>query len=228
MDYKLIEGVMDWRVTLISRSIISTLKSTKIPPEGIILVHKKHHLSGHGIVKGKKLKLSEDLDLPKIIVFVNFAENSYYSHSTGWYSPSANLLKISINISEKDTFSGLVHELKKTIAHELEHYRHSKQDPELFRYSSLKSRNYRDSMDSLKGTVSYLTDPVEIPAYVAQIYKISKIKKVPFTNELNGLLSKIEFLWMDKYDKKQIENAINTIRDKWLDYAKKRYPYARS
>lgn len=128
-----------------------------------------------------------------------------------------------------DQLESFVFELKSVIRHELEHSRQRtrgfhtalgmKTDP--WSQDADPSKVFTDTATALQ----YYTSPDETEAYVMQVYRTAKMKKIPFEQALKEYITGIMGQSIVKgMGVGQGIKTLNAIKKSWLDYAKKRLP----
>jgi hypothetical protein len=121
-----------------------------------------------------------------------------------------NIIKINIRYIPSDfpkELNNLNAELKGTLRHELEH---------ISQYNL--NKNIEDEEDQDIPLYDYLILPSEIPAYVNELYKIAKTKKISLTQAIDD--------FFERYKYELSEEEINQIKNIWIQWAKKNLPKA--
>lgn len=131
-----------------------------------------------------------------------------------------------INPNQLEPF---VFELKSLIRHELEHARQktrgfqttsgAKTDP--WNQDADPSKVFTDPTVALQ----YYASPEEIEAYVMQVYRTAKMKKIPFEQALKDYVTGVMGQSIIKgMGVGQGIKTLNTIKKAWMAYAQKRLP----
>ena len=111
--------------------------------------------------------------------------------------------------------------LKETIRHELEHATQSRET-----LASIGGVPSFDDLSSVKRI--YLSDG-EVSAWVSGLYKRAKMQKTPLSEVIASGLQLLEERLKERLDPvfyREIENFLKQLEERWLEYARKRYPRA--
>jgi hypothetical protein len=141
--------------------------------------------------------------------------------------PFSFIIKIKLHIplmfSEKD-YSQIYFELLHALRHEIEHILSGQKN-----ISSLYTE-YRKSKNNILNWYYYLTDEIEIEAFVTGFYLRSQKTKIPLKNIMLEFLKTIKKdILTSAHDNREktlliIDKMINLVIDKWMDYAYQRFP----
>jgi len=241
LDAALLEGVMDKETTMISRlavqklkSFIGSSKSTKL---------KKTSLEFETTVNGSPLDVLIQVLPMKLSNTLKAGSGEFQTYryksdpKQGAVLPSLPNDKLVLNVIvpldrrviENSQWEPFVLTFKSVIRHELEHSRQKARsnktalaNPTSFFGAELDTEQiFVDPEAALR----YYTSPHEVEAYVMQIYRTAKMKKIPFTKALKEYItgSLGQNILRGMGVAKGIK-VLNTIKKAWLDYASKRLP----
>lgn len=139
-------------------------------------------------------------------------------------------ISLDIYLSEDGwDYTELHRELRTSLRHELEHARQRARSPTAFHgYRSLPAR--RESI-SLEDVHAYMTQPVEVEAWVASLYLQAKKTRQPLIDVLRWRLqlyklNLLELFASQPHNLRYIDTAISDILQRWIIYARRRYPMA--
>ena len=235
------EGVMDNETTIISRIAVAEIKKHLASTKSAKL--KKKTIEFQATVNNNPLDVVLEL-MPATLVKAIKANSGEFQTSRyarepmpGETVPPLPTDRLVLNVvvpSDKrliarEQWEPFVLSLKSVIRHELEHSRQkargykttTSNKAELFGAEVDPERVFLDQDAAL----GYYTSPHEVEAYVMQIYKTAKMKKIPFTQAMKeyitGPLGKSIVQGMGVG---QGIRVLNTIKKAWMAYAAKRLP----
>jgi hypothetical protein len=120
-------------------------------------------------------------------------------------------------------YSQLIIEIMKCLRHEFDHI-------DNFKKGKLTSWDEAQSPDAPTANINtykkYLLDPSEMTAYVSEAYYEAKKSHLPFDFVLKRLMTDMKN-YMSGYpnaEKKDIEIVVSEVYNKYMDYAKTKYP----
>lgn len=235
------EGVMDKETTIISRIAVAEIKRHLASTKSAKL--KKKSLEFQATVNNSPLDIVVEL-MPATLAKAIKANSGEFQTARyarepmpGEVVPSLPPDRLVLNVvvpSDKrlitrEQWEPFVLSLKSVIRHELEHSRQkargykttTSSKAELFGAEVDPERVFLDPSAAL----SYYTSPHEVEAYVMQIYKTAKMKKIPFTQAvkeyITGDLGKgiVKGMGVGQGIK-----VLNTIKKAWVEYAATRLP----
>lgn len=216
----ILEGKLEQESTMISRLIMSVIRKY-IDTER--LYHGLRFSIGPEIMKVKGVKrISVTVDLSRKgsanpVVSGSYIIKKYESEGVMFITITASHLWEKNSSKAKKQLSRLVAPLKGTIRHELEH---SVQD--------FKKGSNDGDLDTYEKIIDYYTDPYEVDAFAAELYKKAKMTKRTFSSVVEKFLKEIsEDAKYSGISLKDIERAITIIRGDIADAAKKRFPKAK-
>lgn len=235
----LAEGVMDKETTEISRMVVSAIKDqyfTGLKP-------KKKAWKFQWQVDNKPLSVAVNAFLYPNLNGIKMMGGEYQvaryktQPTTKTKHPALPPDQLSLNIGlpadgskiQTNQLESFVFELKSVIRHELEHGRQkargfktasgSSTDP--WSQDAEPSKVFTDPATAL----AYYSSPDEVEAYVMQIYRTAKMKKIPFEQAMKEYITGTMGQQMLKgMGVGQGIKTLNTIKKSWLDYAYKRLP----
>ena len=227
----LVEGKMEWGTTQLSREVINILKkmldANAITDEGFV----NYVFSADNIVDDPIPNLHEislfaiaqvagDYETPPAAVHATYfreEEEEFSNLELYVYFPPEPSLK---------QLSELLPTLKETLRHELEH---ATQSYEMI--AAIGGTPEFDDFGSVKRT--YLSDG-EVAAWVSGLYKRSKMQRRALTEVIDESLNLAKERILDAHEEMgisildlEVTRFIEELREKWLNYARKRYPKAR-
>jgi hypothetical protein len=238
-----LEGVMDYETTQISRMVVGWLKTELFAGSAKLIKPKtwRYQL----ILKWLNKPLSIVVQVtpsPKLErIQMQHGEYQVARYKTepkpGSKKPVLPPDQLSLNIGVPSDSTKLnptqlepfVFDLKSVIRHELEH---SRQKTRGFQTASgAKTDPWSQDLDTSKvfsdqaAALQYYTSPDEVEAYVMQVYRTAKMKKIPFEQALKEYITGVMGQRILKgMGVAQGINTLNKIKRAWLNYAQKRLP----
>ena len=237
-----LEGVMDNETTKISRMVVDSLKAELF--SGVTNQGSKtwtYQISISGLDKPLNVVV-QVVPSPKLeSIKMQHGEYQVARYKTqpkpGRKTPALPSDQLVLNIGVPMDGSKLnptqlepfVLELKSVIRHELEH---SRQKARGFQTASgVKTDPWSQSADPSKvftdqpTALQYYTSPDEIEAYVMQVYRTAKMKKIPFEQAMKEYITGVMGQHMVKgMGVAQGIGTLNKIKKAWIAYARKRLP----
>lgn len=246
-DFLIKEGVLDNKTTLMSRVVVNNIKKhlDKIQDsEGNLqLIFAKNSQGFASMQKSARhlglvsntgsLEIPPELEseFPNMMVYVVKGDPSH----SGYFDRVNNVLFIQIGVPEVDgklDLNATLPMIKAVIRHELEHSEQSQSAP----FTRVKDYKWPDttvkapwsvSFAEPSGVEEYLTHPSEIEAWVSGLYKYAKTAKIPFSSIVEKQLARIrQSMAENRVDPQRIEEIIQSVKDKWMSFARFRYPRA--
>lgn len=219
---------LDWYSTVATRETINAIKSEEII--------KKFNSRG---------KVQFILDIPEVTdrieylrhIIINLQESNSVS-SAGSYEFESGASKeqrresdIYLNIKIPPLYnqnfsfvSYLIHELKESFRHELEHTSQSTDD--LMEVQQIvPTKNIWNSLSTVE---DYYTSSAEMRSIIAGIYKKAKSYKKPATTVVQDALDNIynTGVWYG-YNSNKLSRLIKRVQTNWVNYLFDRYPRAK-
>lgn len=226
------EGVMDHETTQISRQVVELVKT----------------YLGVKRPKSKTTKFtSDDLQIKAVMTVDEKFQKIVMLHGeyqANRYKPGIDTSKlpplppdqIELNIGiPKDStkiqsadLEPFVLALKGVLRHELEHAQQRKRGLQTTTGSAVDPWSSPDTSKVFldpSATIAYYTSPDEVEAYVMQIYRMAKMKKITFAESLKQYIA--GFIGPKVLKNMPVAQGIrvlNVIKKSWVEYAKKRLP----
>jgi hypothetical protein len=220
------EGKFEKETTDMSRFIINELINNikgnyflkgSATEENYFAIPEKHYKSIPGISLAAYIVTpdTKEVKVPKDTILMS-----------GEYIPDNGALFVDITLGKdmvrwenaKEKMSLIVANLKDTIRHELEH---SSQDAK--RFEKFIKVGYESNNENIE---EYYLDSTEVEAYVAGLYKMAKMQKRSFIKLINIYLKAIIKPQAQEAKIKDVDGFLEKIKNKWVLYAKKRFPRA--
>jgi hypothetical protein len=238
-----LEGVMDYETTQISRMVVGWLKTELFAGSAKLIKPKtwRYQLSLKWLDKPLSVVV-QVTPSPKLEgIQMQHGEYQVARYKTepkpGNKKPVLPPDQLSLNIGvpldsaklNPTQLAPFVFDLKSVIRHELEH---SRQKTRGFQTASgAKTDPWSQDVDASKvfsdqaTALQYYTSPDEVEAYVMQVYRTAKMKKIPFEQALKEYITGVMGQRMLKgMGVAQGINTLNKIKKAWMDYARKRLP----
>lgn len=229
----LVESRLEWLSTILARAIMRTVKNSDGAMEDLRAGQKVQLYKGDverevrynpiAVSSALPLDIPEDFPIRNILIYLIPSNGSYASGSMTNQATLAAHVKIRRLPDGGPDFSDVYPRMKEILRHEIEH---STQDQK----SAVGAFDWSD----LERAERYFSDPKEVAAWVAGLYKRAKMLKQPFISMLDERLQGWRKMMMHrgKWDRNPppdpvvVDAILRRIREKFIDYARHRFPVA--
>ena len=229
-EFMFLEGRLEWEATILSRAIMRTIKRDERSMDSLrrgqnvqlYLGDTERYTRVNPIAVNSFLKLDipDDFPIRNIVIYIIPDKKSYVSGAMVDRTTLAARIRVKQLPDGRPDFGDVYPQMKEILRHELEHSTQSE-----------KSRVGEFEWSDLERAEQYFTDPKEVAAWVSGLYKRAKMTKTPFIVVLNDRLRgwKERMLYREKWARKppvdpaEVDAVLGRIREKFLDYARRRF-----